>query len=219
MNSQDILYKQAIKNEQQMRLNIDNKSDYELADKLREELFVELGVESHYFCDLTYRKILDDKCISIFAKYIPLFRNAGISLDLIKQQFCRKNNKECSCFLENWYCDLKNNNALTFRIENTLDNAFFKIGDKDKISFYIELIKENNKFPMVMIMLGKWNVMKAKPIIINRLENDQIKTSSIRALGYYNDKTLISQIEKYLKSEYIGVRKEAKKVIDKLNKL
>lgn len=70
-----------------------------------------------------------------------------------------------------------------------------------------------------MEMLGKWNVVEAKPIIINRLKNDKIKTSSIRALGYYKDKTIISLIEPYLESDYLGVRKETKKVMDKLSNL
>ena len=68
-------------------------------------------------------------------------------------------------------------------------------------------------------MLAKWNIEEAKKIIISRLENDKIKTSSIRALGYYKDKNAIPLIEKYLKSDYSGVREEAKKVIDRLNKL
>lgn len=168
---------------------------------------------------MTYRKIADDKCISILIKYIPLFQNVGISLNLITQQFWRKNNTECSDFLEKWYYDLKRDNALTNVIENTLDNAFVKIQDKSKISFYLQLIESIDKFPFVMEMLGKWNIEYAKPIIINRLKNDKIKTSSIRALGYYNDKTMLPLIEKYLESEYSGVRKEAKKVMERLNNL
>lgn len=219
MNNQDILYKRAIENEKQMRLNADNKKDYELADKLRKDLYDNLGIESNYLCDLTYRKIADDKCISILIKYIPLFQNVGISLNLITQQFWRKNNIECSDFLEKWYYDLKRDNALTNVIENTLDNAFVKIHDKSKISFYLQLIESIDKFPFVMEMLGKWNIENAKPIIINRLKNDKIKTSSIRALGYYDDKTMLPLIEKYLESEYSGVRKEAKKVMERLNNL
>ncbi len=49
-----------------------------------------------------------------------------------------------------------------------------------------------------METLGKWNIDEAKPIIIKRLEKDKIKTSSIVTLGYYNDKTTISLIEKHL---------------------
>ena len=202
-----------------MRLNKEYQKDYELADKLRKELFDSLGVESNYLADFYYRTIIDDKCIPILAKYIPLFKNVGIALNLITQQFWRKGNFNCSNFLEKWYYDLKRSNALTDRIETTLDNAFVKISDKSKISFYIELIKDNDKFPLVMTMLAKWNIDEAKKIIIDRLENDKIKTLSIRALGYYKDKNAISLIEKYLESDYSGVREEAKKVIDRLNKL
>lgn len=219
MESQRILYIQAIENERQMRLDDEKKKDYELADKMRNELFTTLGVESNYLVDFYYRTIIDDNCISILAKYIPLFKNVGISLNLITQQFWRKDNKECSKFLEKWYYDLKSYNSLTDTIETTLDNAFVKIQDKTKIPFYTEIIKENDKFPLVMTMLGRWKISEAKPIIISRLENDKIKTNSIRALGYYNDKTMIPLIKKHLESKYSGVRAAAKKVIDKLNKI
>ncbi len=219
MDSQNILYKQAIQNEKEMRLNKEYQKDYELADKLRKELFDSLGIESNYLVDFYYRTIIDDKCIPILVKYIPLFKNVGIALNLITQQFWRKGNIDCSNFLEKWYYDLKKSNALTNMIETTLDNAFVKIKDKSKISFYIDLIKDNDKFPLVMTMLAKWNIDEAKKIIIGRLENDKIKTSSIRALGYYKDKNSIPLIEKHLKSDYSGVREEAKKVIDRLNKL
>ena len=168
-------------------------------------------VESNCFSDLTYRKIADDQCISILTRYIPLFQNVGIRLDLIKQQFCRKNHTECSDFLEKWYYDLKRENALNKAIENTLDNAFAKIQDKRKIAFYLQLIEKADQFPLVMTMLGKWNIENAKPIIINRLEIDRIKTNAIRALGYYKDKSTVPLIEKYVDSEYSGVRKEEKK--------
>lgn len=219
MDSQNVLYKQAIENEKEMRLNKEYQKDYELADKLRKELFDSLGIESNYLVDFYYRTIVDDKCIPILAKYIPLFENVGIALNLITQQFWRKGNVDCSNFLKKWYYDLKKSDALTNIIETTLDNVFVKIKDKSETLFYIDLIKDNDKFPLVMTMLAKWNIDEAKEIIISRLKNDKIKTSSIRALGYYKDKNSIPLIEKYLKSDYSGVRKEAKKVIDRLNKV
>ena len=84
---------------------------------------------------------------------------------------------------------------MTYVIENTLDNTFVKIQDKSKCSFYLQLIENINKFPLVMEMLGKWKIEDAKVIILNRLKNDKIKTSSIRALGYYDDKTMLLLIE------------------------
>ncbi len=219
MDRQDILYRQAMENEKQLRANRDNKEDYELADKLRKDLYDALGIESKGLTDLTYRKMADDQCISILIRYIPLFQNVGIRLDLIKQQFCRKNNTECSDFLEKWYYDLKRENALNKAIENTLDNAFAKIQDKRKVAFYLQCIEKADAFPLVMTMLGKWNIANAKPIIIDRLENDRIKTNAIRALGCYKDKSTVPLIEKYRNSAYPGVRKEAEKVLNKLSEL
>ena len=46
---QDILYRQAMENEKQMRANMDNRKDYELADKLRKDLYDELAGRKQLF--------------------------------------------------------------------------------------------------------------------------------------------------------------------------
>lgn len=224
MNKQDInnlFYKNAIEREIEERKNPQKTADYMLADKLRQELFDCLGVESYYFTDLCYRTIIDDKCVPILCKYIPLFNHKGFSEELITQQFWRKGNKDCSAFLKNWYYELVQKDAFDEKstLENTLDNAFIKIQDKNEIPFLLELIKEKNRFPFTMAMLGRWKVEEAKPIIIRRLETDKSKTQAIRALGYYKDKSTIPLIEKYINDDKIGVRKEAKNVINRLKKL
>ena len=224
MNKQDInnlFYKNAIEREIEERKNPQKTADYMLADKLRQELFDCLGVESYYFTDLCYRTIIDDKCVPILCKYIPLFNHKGFSEELITQQFWRKGNKDCSAFLKNWYYELVQKDAFDEKstLENTLDNAFIKIQDKNEIPFLLELIKEKNRFPFTMAMLGRWKVEAAKPIIIRRLETDKSKTQAIRALGYYKDKSTIPLIEKYINDDKIGVRKEAKNVINRLKKL
>ena len=212
----NILYQESVRKETENRIAEKNQRDYELVDELRKELRDQLGVESSCLTDLTYHKIPDDRCIPVLVKYIPLFQNTGIALSLVQQQFWRKHNQECSSFLETWYLELRKTGALTNVAENTLDNAFVKIGDKNKIPFYLELIKETDRFLLVMVMLAKWKVKEAKPVIINRLKRDKIKTAAIRALGYYEDKTMLPLLEKYLASEYPGVRQEAEKVIKKL---
>ena len=89
MDRQDILYRQAMENEKQMRANMDNKKDYELADKLRKDLYDELGVESNCLSDLTYRKIADDQCISILTRYIPLFQNGSDKTAILQKESYR----------------------------------------------------------------------------------------------------------------------------------
>lgn len=49
MDRQDILYRQAMENEKQMRANMDNRKDYELADKLRKDLYDELAGRKQLF--------------------------------------------------------------------------------------------------------------------------------------------------------------------------
>lgn len=214
-----VLYKSDIDRELQNRAAGIDAGDYAIIDRLCDELKSELGIECSCFQDLRYGTIADETCIPIIIKYIPQFTNIGFALELITQQFWRKGNQECSAFLEQWALKLKEERRLTKTVENTLDNAFVKIQDKNKIAFYIELIREKDAFPFTMEMLGKWRVETAIPIIIERLEVDTIKTSAIAALGKYKDVSLLPYIEPFINSTKSGERKAATRVIEQIKKV
>lgn len=214
-----VLYKADIDRELQNRAAGIDAGDYAIIDRLCDELKSELGIECSCFQDLRYGTIADETCIPIIIKYIPQFTNIGFALELITQQFWRKGNQECSAFLEQWALKLKEERRLTKTVENTLDNAFVKIQDKNKIAFYIELIREKDAFPFTMEMLGKWRVETAIPIIIERLEVDTIKTSAIAALGKYKDVSLLPYIEPFINSTKSGERKAATRVIEQIKKV
>lgn len=214
-----VLYKADIDRELQNRAAGIDAGDYAIIERLCDELKSELGIECSCFQDLRYGTIADETCIPIIIKYIPQFTNIGFALELITQQFWRKGNQECSAFLEQWALKLKEERRLTKTVENTLDNAFVKIQDKNKIAFYIELIREKDAFPFTMEMLGKWRVETAIPIIIERLEVDTIKTSAIAALGKYKDVSLLPYIEPFINSTKSGERKAATRVIEQIKKV
>lgn len=217
MNS--VIYQYDVERERQNRAAGMDAEDYILIDGLCAELKRCLGVECSSFQDLRYKTITDDACIPIIIEYIPRFANKGFALELITQQFWRKGNQECSAFLEQWALKLKEERRLTKTVENTLDNAFVKIQDKNKIAFYIELIREKDAFPFTMEMLGKWRVETAIPIIIERLEVDTIKTSAIATLGKYKDVSLLPYIEPFINSTKSGERKAATRVIEQIKKV
>ena len=213
-----VLYKADIDRELQNRAAGIDAGDYAIIDRLCDELKSELGIECSCFQDLRYGTIADETCIPIIIKYIPQFTNIGFALELITQQFWRKGNQECSAFLEQWALKLKEERRLTKSVENTLDNAFVKIQDKNKIAFYIELIREKDAFPFTMEMLGKWKDKTALPIIIERLNADTIKTCAITALGCYKDTSLFSYVEPFMSSLKSGEKKAAQKAIERMNK-
>lgn len=84
--------------------------------------------------------IKNDACIPIISRYIPQFTNLRFALEIITQQFWRKDSRECTDFMERLASELKANGRLSKAAENTLDNAFVKIQDKSKQDFLIGLI-------------------------------------------------------------------------------
>lgn len=213
-----VLFQAELEREIQNRAAGKDFDDYNLVDELRKELKSTLGVETSCFQDLRYRKIIDDACVPIIAKYIPLFSNIGFAQELITQQFWRKGNRACSEFLEQWTLKLIAEEKLTKSIENTLDNAFIKIQDKSKVLFFTDLIKKKDAFPFTMEMLGRWKATEALPIIIERLNADTIRTSAINALGYYKDVASLSYIEPFITSTKDGERRAAQKAAKKIKR-
>ena len=214
-----VLYKADIERELYNRATGVDAEDYILVDSLCVELSRCLGVDCSSFQDLRYMHIKNDACIPIISKYIPQFTNIGFALELITQQFWRKDNKECSNFLERWTLELKANGRLSKVAENALDNAFVKIQDKSKQDFLIGLICEKDAFPFTMEMLGRWKIEAALPVIIERLEVDTIKTSAITALGKYKDLSLLPYIEPFINSINAEEREAAARAVKQIKKL
>ena len=216
LNKADFLYQNDVRKEILRRADGMDKEDYAIVDELRDDLKSKVGIDTACFQDLRYRVITDTRCIPIIASYIPKFKNIGFAQELVTQQFWRKGNKECSDFLEQWARNLTAENKLTSRVANTLDNAFIKIQDKRKAEFYIELIREKDRFYFTMEMLGKWEIREALSVILERLQKDNVKSSAITALGWYKDQSLLAHIQPFENSGKSGERAAAQKAIKRI---
>ena len=194
--------------------------DYALADALREELRMKLGVETNSFTHLNFIRIEDDACVDIIIPYLWRFQNTGFVQELITQHFWRKGNRSCSDFLEEWtkYCIAKD--KLNGVMETTLDNAFIHIQDKRKVLFYVELMREGYDFPFTMEMLGRWRVQEALPIILERINNPNylLPQNAIRALGGYKDPQYLPIFRECLEDDGPATRKASATAIRRIER-
>ena len=109
------------------------------------------------------------------------------------------------------------NTSYKWAIGNTLSIIL----DKSKIEELLEIIQNKQHGiarQMIIIAIGKMNVKKAIPILLNLLNDEDVIGHVITALGYYKDPELISYIEPFTHHQISWIRKEAIKVIGKLKK-
>ena len=119
-----ILYRDALEKEKQNRTKEECNKDFKIVDEMIKELNQSLNLKINYLADLQFMEISDIKCLAIISRYLKLFDNIGITLNLIKSQLYRKNNPECTESLILLYNNLRNDNRMNNIIENTFDNAF-----------------------------------------------------------------------------------------------
>ena len=206
--------------ERSKRQSIFYAEDYALADALREELRMKLGVETNSFTHLTSIRIEDDACVDIIIPYLWRFQNTGFVQELITQHFWRKGNRACSDFLEEWTHYCIENGKLIGGMENTLDNAFTHVQDKRKVLFYVELMREGYDFPFTMEMLGRWRVPEALPIIIDRISNPNylLPQNAIRALGGYRNPQHLPIFRECLEAGGPAIRKASATAIRRIER-
>ena len=204
--------------EQKKRGSIFYAADDALADALRDELRMKLGVETNSFTHLTSIRIEDDACVDVIIPYLWNFQHAGFVQALITQHFWRKGNKKCSDFLEEWTRHCIGTGKMQGGMETTLDNAFTHIQDKRKAPFYVQLMREGYDFPFTMEMLGRWRVPEALPIILDRINNPEylLIQNAICALGWYKDPQHLPIFQKWLEDGAPATRKAAATAIRRI---
>lgn len=202
------------------RQSIGYAADYVLADALREELRVRLNLETTSFNHLNSVRIEDDACVDIIIPYLWRFQNTGFVQELIPQHFWRKGNRTCSDFLEEWTKHCMDKGQLIGGMENTLDNAFIHIQDKQKALFFVELMREGYDFPFTMEMLGRWRVPEALPIILDRINNPNylLPQNAIRALGGYKDPQHLPILREWAEAGGSATRKAAATAIRRIER-
>ena len=204
--------------EAQRRESIFYAADYALADALRDELRMKLGVETTSFTHLTSICIVDDACVDIIIPYLWRFQNTNFVQELITQHFWRKGSKKCSDFLEEWTRHCIETDKMKGIMETTLDNAFIHVQDKRKALFYVELMRTGYDFPFTMEMLGRWRVPESLPVILERLHDPAylLPQNALRALGWYREPQHLPILREWLHHGGPATRKAAATAIRRI---
>jgi HEAT repeat protein len=218
----EAIYKSAIDGEKEWMKYQVTQSDKSLIKELLLNIN-KLGYKINYLADLNYRDINDKDIIPIIKKFVGKFEDESISAELISA-IGKKGFYEATEFIVEQYNRVKilpkeQRDIYLLCLENALD----QIKDKRYIDKYLDIICDEslaNNSTLIMFMLAKWKIEKAKPIFIKYLSSsyNELRYSSIQALGYYKDSSLIPLLEPLLDSEDKLNIKFAKKTINKLQK-
>lgn len=103
-----------------------------------------------------------------------------------------------------------------------IGNTLSIIQDRKHVDELLEIVK-NPKHgiarQMIVIALGKMKVKEAIPLLIELLNDEDVVGHVISALSYYKDPAVIPYIEPLTNHKVAWIKKEALKVINKLNKM
>lgn len=104
----NVIYEDHIKREIEDRKRPEKKHDYELYDKMLDELNqLNLGKKLCYQEDLLIYSVTDKRAIPIFKKYIVQFENVGFVLNLVNKQLGQKGYTDCTEFLIELFYNLE----------------------------------------------------------------------------------------------------------------
>lgn len=224
----DILYQSVVEEEKQWKREKGNKHDIAIAEELINELR-NLGYNYEYLADITNRDNSDKELLSIVLKYIGRFNDEGISAELVGVVGKRGNTSATEVILMNYLNSSDKNKRMQAIF---YDNALYNIRDKKYIDVYLDILRNPQdaiRFPLTMIMLGRWRIDMAKPYFLQYLNSKLLYLNehtsdlvfiALEALSYYQDpdSIILNSIERKLNSNDKDVVSAAKKAIKKLKK-
>lgn len=224
----DILYQSVVEEEKQWKREKGNKHDIAIAEELINELR-NLGYNYKYLADITNRDNSDKELLSIVLKYIGRFNDEGISAELVGVVGKRGNTSATEVILMNYLNSSDKNKRMQAIF---YDNALYNIRDKKYIDVYLDILRNPQdaiRFPLTMIMLGRWRIDMAKPYFLQYLNSKLLYLNehtsdlvfiALEALSYYQDpdSIILNSIERKLNSNDKDVVSAAKKAIKKLKK-
>ena len=101
-----------------------------------------------------------------------------------------------------------------------ISDCLYQIKSKKYVDEYIE-IASNPSFginrQMIILLLGKLKVVDAIPVLVDLLEDEEVRLQAISALGEFKREDLRCYFERFQHSTHPGWRKYAKKAIKKLD--
>ena len=190
----NVIYKAAIDEEKEWRKTA-SAHDITLMDDLLKEVR-KLGYPYRFFADLTNRENSEKEFWDLLLPYVCRFQDSYLSAALVGV-IGKKGNVAATEMILKSYGMLSKEDK--WKNAAFYDNALWKIKDKRHRMDYMELLKipeEATKFPLTMIMLGKWRVEEAKPFFLKYLNADilyhnetisDLTYISLEALSYYED--------------------------------
>ncbi len=100
-----------------------------------------------------------------------------------------------------------------------ISDCFYKIRSKNYVNEYLDIVS-NSTFgqnrQMIILLLGKIKEERAIPILINLLEDEEVRLHAISALGEFKKEEFRCYFEKFQNSTHPGWRKYARGALKKL---
>ena len=216
-----VLYRECVLEEIKARESGEDREDYELADKLIEEINT-LGYNFKYLTDFNWYKVADKRIVDILKKYILNFNNLGISEDLLNL-VSHKGFFEATQMVLDLYELIKERLNPKYQCECAgCDNALHDIADRRFESQFLEYYKSETdavRLSLTMELLGKWKNEQAKLISLVHLKSDnrEVVFTALDVIKYFKgDKICKEAVSPLCHSKDKDIASLAKKVIKKL---
>lgn len=101
-----------------------------------------------------------------------------------------------------------------------IGDRLYQIRSKKYIDDYLKIISDSSygqDRQMIILLVGKLKAENAIPILIDLLEDEEVRLHAIDALGQFKREEFRCYFERFQDSTHPGWRKYAKKAINKLN--
>lgn len=102
-----------------------------------------------------------------------------------------------------------------------ISDCLYQIRSKKYLDAYLDII-QNPRFgrnrQMLILLIGQWKVEKAIPILIQLLEQEDVRLHAISALGDFKREEFRCYFERFEKAKHSGWRKYARIALKKLDK-
>lgn len=157
-------------------------------------------------------------------------KNKDIVLPIVIKYYKKAKLKNEKRYLLGWFHYRGLEEVVPMLLEDYFSNAsnvdrwaigdiLYQIRSKKYIDEYIRII-ENSEYgqerQMVILLIGKLKVEKAIPILINLLEEENVRLHAIIALGDFKREEFRLYFERFENSKHSGWRKYAKAALKKL---
>ena len=103
----------------------------------------------------------------------------------------------------------------------TIADHLYQIRSKSYIPEYLDIISNSfygSNRQMLILLIGEWQVADAVPILIDLLEDEDVRLHAISALGCFKREEFRPYFERFENSKHSGWRKYARAALKKLDK-